>query len=234
MLAGVSAVLPSVNSAQPPAQVGSVCWHRLLTEDVGGAHILGQSLPKLSLSWANYHVPGGSGGAEEETVVCCAKEEGRAGHGGWGGVSLYYPNYLQDLYHHRGSDPAGEWQMGMGGRWWLLHRLVADHIDAIRFHDWLDEEDGGGGGNQKIQTTCTPVEALEGRGCEAGPVVVPMTMPEWTAVMLRQLASTHDASNDLWLSFLTSSQVCTHLHTCARAPTDTHLCTHVWILVQVC
>ena len=51
-------------------------WHRLLTEDGGGAHMLGQSLPKLSLSWANYHVPGGSGGTEEETVVCCAKEEG--------------------------------------------------------------------------------------------------------------------------------------------------------------
>ena len=47
--------------------------------------MLGQSLPKLSLSWANYHVPGGSGGTEEETVVCCAKEEGRAGQGGWGG-----------------------------------------------------------------------------------------------------------------------------------------------------
>ena len=75
-----------------------MCWHRLLTEDVGGAHMLEQSLPKLSLSWANYHVPGGSGGTEEETVVCCAKEEGRAGQGGWGGVSLYYPNYLQDLY----------------------------------------------------------------------------------------------------------------------------------------
>ena len=35
---------------------------------------------------------------------------------------------------------------------------------------------------------------------------MPVTMPEWTGALLWQLASRHDAANDLWLSFLTSSQ----------------------------
>jgi hypothetical protein len=96
--------------------------------------------------------------------------------------------------------------LGGGGRHahirQLVQRLLVDHIDAIRFHDIVDppcgagpaDGDAGGAGSTG-QTLAVPIT-----------MVVPVTMPEWTGALLWQLASRHDAANDLWLSFLTSSQ----------------------------
>ena len=177
----------------------SVSWQQLLAQGETG----GQRARGLSLSWANYNIPGV--GTDEETVVCCGRQEGRDGARGWGGISMYYPRHLQEFYRHQAPQQVH-------GRWRMLQRMLEDHVDAIRFHEWTGPEEASGADTRLHPGTAFPaaanmgVEAGGGAGGEGGgETVVPATMPEWAAVMLCTMASSHDSRNDLWLSFLTTS-----------------------------
>ena len=189
-------------------ELDSVCWDHLLPARTaapaasrGPAAARGGLSLRMSMSWANFDLP--SADAGEETVVCCGREGGRAGAGAgagaWGGISLYYPKHLQELHRLRSGVLAG-------GRRELVQRMLEDHIDAIRFHEVADPSllpsapAPLGSGAEPAEATA----AADSAGAQT--FMVPVTMPEWTGAMLWQLASRHDTANDLWLSFLTSSQ----------------------------
>lgn len=181
-----------------------------------GGEPRGQQASRLSLSWANYNIP--RVGTDEETVVCCGRVEGRDSAGaaqGWGGVTMYYPRHLQDFYRHRASSQPQ-------GRWRMLQRVLEDHVDAIRFHEWTESDEAFAGarhGTGPAGATCAGATcagaaaggggAVAAAGGLGGQTVVPVTMPEWAAEMLccQEVSSTswHDSCNDLWLSFLTTS-----------------------------
>jgi hypothetical protein len=106
----------------------SVSWQQLVDEGgAAGGAAPADSCCRLSLSWANYNVPNVS--TDEDTVLCCGREEGKDGPRGWGGVSMYYPRHLQEFHRVRAlQQPEGRWRM--------LQRVLEDHVDAIRFHEW--------------------------------------------------------------------------------------------------
>jgi len=141
----------------------SVAWQQALQ------NVFPESLTSsLIVSWMSKNVSSGDQD-DAATVVCCYDKIG----GNSTEISFYYPNHLQNYFRQRGrfcskTDDS------------FVRAVLADHIDSICFHEWLD-----------------------GTSTDSGqqPVVhIPVTMPEWVAMSVLHLSR----SNDPWLSFLVS------------------------------